>query len=209
MRAWNPSSRWVAGPGARHSRLEDGPLLATSACDVQALVEFYVSGRCVDSSGRGRPSPRKPTAGSPSARASRRAWRRRAMPATARPWGSNGAMGRASPGWGPQLQLFSWFDTDVQVPLSSSTTARSRAYSYEAPLGGHTRYAWVRGRSAITADLVGGLYAQLVPGWTRRRWRAGHSAWAPRESSPRRPTRSVFKPEVQVWSGSASTSGSG
>jgi hypothetical protein len=64
-------------------------------------------------------------------------------------------LGHAIPGWGPQLQLFSWFDTDVQVALTDSTTL-DPGHIRMRPLMAGYGYTWVRGRSAITADLVGG-----------------------------------------------------
>jgi|SRR4051812_15641171 len=63
-------------------------------------------------------------------------------------------IGHAIPGWGPQVSLFSWFDTDVQRPIG--TGVLDPGHIRIRPLLGGYGYTWVRRRTAITADLVAG-----------------------------------------------------
>jgi hypothetical protein len=106
-------------------------------------------------------------------------------------------LGHATPGWGPQLQLFSWFDTDVQVALTDSTTL-DPGHIRMRPLMAGYGYTWVRGRTAITADLVGGyslnsfrLDSAALEEYSQRLGATGVESEATNAF--------CLKPEVQVW----------
>jgi hypothetical protein len=64
-------------------------------------------------------------------------------------------IGHEHEGWGWANSFFSWFDTDIQQPttLSASDLGRLRIRPFMFGYG----YTRIRGRAAITADLVGGF----------------------------------------------------
>jgi hypothetical protein len=106
-------------------------------------------------------------------------------------------LGHASPGWGPQLSLFSWFDTDVQLALTDSTTVDPGHIRIRPLMAGYG-YTWVRGRTAITADLVGGyslnsfrLDSAALEEYSQRLGATGIESEATNAF--------CLKPEVQVW----------
>jgi hypothetical protein len=106
-------------------------------------------------------------------------------------------LGAARPGWGWETSLFSWFDTDVQVPLTSSTTV-DPGHIRMRPLMAGYGYTWVRGRTAITADLVAGyslnsfrLDSAALQEYSQRLGAAGIESEATNAF--------CVKPEVQVW----------
>lgn len=105
-------------------------------------------------------------------------------------------IGHAIAGWGPQLSLFSWFDTDVQRPIGAGTI--DPGHIRIRPLLAGYGYTWVRRRTAITADVVGGyslnsfrLDSAALAEYERLLGASGieseaTNAWA-------------IKPEVQAW----------
>jgi hypothetical protein len=82
-------------------------------------------------------------------------------------------LGYARPGWAWQTSLFNWFDTGVQGQVATSTF--DLGHVRIRPIMAGYGYTWVRGRSAITADLVGGytlnsfrLDSEALAGYERR-----------------------------------------
>jgi hypothetical protein len=104
--------------------------------------------------------------------------------------------GHATPGWGWQTSLFGWFDTDVQGPLAGSPI--DLGHVRIRPIMAGYGYTWVRGRTAITADLVGGytlnsfrLDSTALVDYSRRLGATGIESEATNAFAA--------KPEVQVW----------
>jgi len=104
--------------------------------------------------------------------------------------------GHATPGWGWQTSLFGWFDTDVQGLLATSTF--DLGHVRVRPIMAGYGYTWVRGRTAITADLVGGytlnsfrLDSTALAEYSRR---LGAAAVASEATNA-----FAVKPEIQVW----------
>jgi hypothetical protein len=57
--------------------------------------------------------------------------------------------------WGWAYSFFGWFDTDLQQSSLASATSLGRLRVRPIMLG--YGYTWIRGRAAVTADLVGGF----------------------------------------------------
>ena len=105
-------------------------------------------------------------------------------------------LGYATPGWGWQTSLFSWFDTDVRGSIAMSTF--DLGHVRIRPIMAGYGYTWVRGRTAITADLVGGytlnsfrLDSAALAEYARRLGATGIDSEATNAFA--------VKPEVQVW----------
>ena len=105
-------------------------------------------------------------------------------------------LGHGTPGWGWQTSLFNWFDTDVQGPVAATTF--DLGHVRVRPIMAGYGYSWVRGRTAITADLVGGytlnsfrLDATALAEYARRLGATGIESEATNAFA--------VKPEVQVW----------
>jgi len=105
-------------------------------------------------------------------------------------------LGHGTPGWGWQLQLFSWFDTNVQGPVS--TTTLELGHVRVRPIMAGYGYTWVHRRAAITADLVAGyslnsfrLDAPALAEYASRLGATGIESEATNAFA--------VKPEVQVW----------
>ena len=105
-------------------------------------------------------------------------------------------LGYAVPGWGWQNSIFSWFDTGVQGTIG--TTLVELGDMRLRPIMVGYGYTWVRGRRAITADLVGGyafnsfkMDAAAVQEYSRQRGATGVEAEGTNSFA--------LKPEVQVW----------
>ena len=105
-------------------------------------------------------------------------------------------LGYATPGWGWQNSIFSWFDSGVQGSIGSATVdlGNLRVRPIMAGYG----YTWVRGRAAITADLVGGysfnsfkLDPEAIQEYARARGATGIDAEGTNAFA--------LKPEVQLW----------
>jgi hypothetical protein len=98
-------------------------------------------------------------------------------------------------GWGWAYSFFGWFDTDIQQPpaVSSSDLGRLRVRPLMLGYG----YTKIRGRAAITADVVGGyslnsfyLDSSTIADYQRRRASDIHG-----EAT----NTFVVKPELAVW----------
>jgi hypothetical protein len=105
-------------------------------------------------------------------------------------------LGHAKPGWGPQDAIFSWFDTDVQGTIGTGPVALGNLRM--RPIMAGYGYTWVRGRAAITGDLVGGyslnsfkLDSSAVQEYSRRLGATGIDAEATNAFA--------LKPEFQIW----------
>lgn len=105
-------------------------------------------------------------------------------------------VGHAKPGWGWQDSIFDWFNTEVQGPIGSGTVELGQLRV--RPLMAGYGYTWVRGRAAITADLVGGytfnsfkLDPRALDEYARRLGATGVEAEGTNALA--------VKPEVQVW----------
>ena len=105
-------------------------------------------------------------------------------------------LGYAIPGWGWQNSIFSWFDTGVQGTVGPGTIDLGNLRVRPVMVG--YGYTWVRGRTAITADLVGGyafnsftMDPAAVQEYARRRGATGIEAEGTNAFA--------IKPEVQVW----------
>jgi hypothetical protein len=63
-------------------------------------------------------------------------------------------IGHELPGWGGQYSFLSWFDTGVHEAIAARTIdlGQLRVRPIMAGYG----YTWIRGRAALTADLLGG-----------------------------------------------------
>jgi hypothetical protein len=105
-------------------------------------------------------------------------------------------LGHAVPGWGWQNSIFSWSDTGVEGSIGPSTVDLGNLRVRPIMVG--YGYTWVRGRTAITADLVGGysfnsfkMDTAAVQEYSRRRGAFGVEAEGTNAFA--------LKPEVQVW----------
>jgi hypothetical protein len=105
-------------------------------------------------------------------------------------------LGHATPGWGWQTSLFGWFDTDVEGPVATSRI--DLGHVRVRPIMAGYGYTWVRGRTAITADLVGGytlnsfrLDGPALADYAQRLGATGVESEATNAFA--------LKPEVQVW----------
>jgi hypothetical protein len=105
-------------------------------------------------------------------------------------------LGHTRPGWGVENSIFSWFDTDVQGTIGHS--ALQLGNMRIRPIMAGYGYTWVRGRAAITGDLVGGysfnslkLDASAAQEYSRRLGATGIDAEATNALA--------LKPEIQVW----------
>jgi hypothetical protein len=104
-------------------------------------------------------------------------------------------LGHERPGWGPEVSFFSWFDTDVQQPPEPrAELGQLRIRPIMAGYG----YTWSRGRTTLTADVVGGFAINSFD----------LDAAAAQEYQTRRGAQNlhtsasnslVVKPELQVW----------
>jgi len=102
-------------------------------------------------------------------------------------------LGHQHEGWGWEYSFFSWFDTDLQAQPTVPTSGRLRIRPIMAGYG----YTWTRGRSAITADLLGGYAFNSF-----HLDSAATSAYLARGASPidaEATNTFVVKPEVQLW----------
>lgn len=63
-------------------------------------------------------------------------------------------IGHEQQGWGSQYSLFGWFDAGIHQPIATQLVdfGKLRVRPIMAGYG----YTWIRGRAAITADVVGG-----------------------------------------------------
>ena len=105
-------------------------------------------------------------------------------------------LGYATPGGGWQNSIFSWFDTGVHGTIGSSPLELGNMRVRPIMVG--YGYTWVRGRTAVTADLVGGyslnsfkLDPAAVEEYGRRRGATGIDSEATNAFA--------VKPEVQIW----------
>jgi len=105
-------------------------------------------------------------------------------------------LGHAMEGWGVQNSIFSWFDTDVQGTIGPGVVGLGNMRI--RPIMAGYGYTWVRGRAAITGDLVGGysfnsfkLDSFAVQEYSRRLGATGIEAEATNAFA--------LKPEIQVW----------
>ena len=128
------------------------------------------------------------------------------MSVTMRPTGSENTSGGADVGfemrighernaWGWQTSFFNWFDTGVSGPIGGRTSDLGEIRIRPIMVGyGYTR---LRGRAAITADVVGG-YAfnsfQLDPSASANYLRLGATV-----TSSEVTNTFAVKPEVLVW----------
>jgi hypothetical protein len=105
-------------------------------------------------------------------------------------------LGYATPGWGWQNSIFSWFDTGVQGTIGPGAIELGNLRVRPIMVG--YGYTWVRGRTAITGDLVGGytlnsfeLDPAALQEYARRRGATGIEAEGTNAFA--------LKPEIQVW----------
>ena len=105
-------------------------------------------------------------------------------------------LGYATPGWGWQNSIFSWFDSGVRGSIGTGTVELGNLRVRPIMVG--YGYTWVRGRAAVTADLVGGysfnsfkLDPAAVEEYARRRGATGIDSEGTNAFA--------IKPEVQVW----------
>lgn len=104
-------------------------------------------------------------------------------------------LGHETGGWGPQVSLFNWFDTDVdqQIRLQRVNLGILRVRPVMAGYG----YTWIRGRTAITGDLVGGFAFNsfhLDPDATAEYQRLGATGIQTEVTNT-----FALKPEAQIW----------
>jgi hypothetical protein len=105
-------------------------------------------------------------------------------------------LGHQRPGWGPETSFFSWFDTDVQQSVAGrqSELGQLRIRPIMAGYG----YTWNRGRTTLTADVVGGFafnsFDLSEASATELRARLGTSSLRTSASNT-----FVVKPEAQIW----------
>src|SRR5579862_9324510 len=64
-------------------------------------------------------------------------------------------LGHETEGWGWHVSLFDWVDTPVQQPLRPDVLSNPGSLRIRPLMGGYG-YTWIRGRTAITTDLMGG-----------------------------------------------------
>jgi hypothetical protein len=113
-------------------------------------------------------------------------------------------LGYAVPGWGWQNSLFSWFDSAVVGTIAGAPGTAGAGTLFELgnmrlrPIMAGYGYTWVRGKTAITADLVGGyslnsfkIEPAALQEYSRRRGATGVEAEGTNSFA--------LKPEVQIW----------
>jgi hypothetical protein len=61
------------------------------------------------------------------------------------------------PGWGPEVSFFSWFNTDVQQPVTGPGRPSELGQLRIRPIMAGWGYTWTRGRTTVTADVLGGF----------------------------------------------------
>ena len=105
-------------------------------------------------------------------------------------------LGHQKQAWGMQTSLFNWFDSDVTqrtTVLRPDALGQLRIRPVMAGYG----YTWVRGRAAITADLVGGFAfnsLRIDPAAEAAYQRLGATGISAEATNT-----FAVKPEVQVW----------
>jgi len=106
-------------------------------------------------------------------------------------------IGHEREGWGPQYSFFNWFDTGVRYEPTAGRTIDLGQLRLRPIMAGYG-YTHLRGRAAITADLVGGYALNSFEldsgalGDYRDRLRAN-------AIESKATNTFVVKPEVQVW----------
>ena len=65
-------------------------------------------------------------------------------------------LGHEKQAWGWQTSLFNWFDSDVEQQTMALRPAALGELRIRPMMVGYG-YTWIRGRAAITTDLVGGF----------------------------------------------------
>jgi hypothetical protein len=105
-------------------------------------------------------------------------------------------LGHTKPGWGVENSVFGWFDTEVLGTIGPGTVQLGNMRI--RPIMAGYGYTWVRGRAAITGDLVGGysfnslkLDSSAVQEYSRRLGATRIDAEATNAFA--------LKPEIQVW----------
>jgi hypothetical protein len=105
-------------------------------------------------------------------------------------------LGHERQGWVPQVSFFNWFDTDVQQSVAgrSSELGQLRIRPIMAGYG----YTWIRGRTALTADVVGGFAINSfdLNAAAATEYQARLGATNLRTSAS---NTFAVKPEVQAW----------
>jgi len=104
-------------------------------------------------------------------------------------------LGHERQGWVPQLSLFSWFDTDVR---SGSSQSPELGELRVRPLLAGYGYTWARGRTTITADIVGGFAINSF-GLNATAEADYHSRLGAGNLRTSASNTFAVKPEVQVW----------
>jgi hypothetical protein len=106
-------------------------------------------------------------------------------------------IGHETAGWGWQYSFFGWFDTDVHYEPVRGQTADLGQLRIRPIMAGYG-YTWTRGRSTITADLVGG-YAFNSFHIDSVAMSDYESRLGARNLDTEATNTFVIKPEVQVW----------
>jgi hypothetical protein len=104
-------------------------------------------------------------------------------------------LGHERPGWGPEVSLFSWFDTDVQQSVAGRQSGLGQLRI--RPIMAGYGYTWSRSRTTITADVVGGFAINsfdLDDAAASELARLGTTTLKTSASNV-----FVVKPEAQIW----------
>jgi hypothetical protein len=105
-------------------------------------------------------------------------------------------IGHEGQGWTWQHSFFNWFDTGVQEPIAERTVALG--HLRVRPIMAGYGYTWIRGRAAITADLLGGytLNSFALDGAAQAEYSQRLGAT---RVDPEATNALAIKPEIQVW----------
>ena len=105
-------------------------------------------------------------------------------------------LGHQKEAWGWQTSLFNWFSSDVEQQTTVSRPAALGQLRIRPMMVGYG-YTWIRGRAAITTDLVGGFAfnsLKIDPAAA-----VAYSQLGATGISVEATNTFAVKPEVQVW----------
>ena len=105
-------------------------------------------------------------------------------------------LGHQKEAWGWQTSLFNWFNSDVTQQTTVSRPADLGPLRIRPIMVGYG-YTWVRGRAAVTTDLLGGFAfnsLHLDPAAA-----AAYAQLGATDISAEATNTFAVKPEVQVW----------
>jgi hypothetical protein len=105
-------------------------------------------------------------------------------------------LGHEKQAWGWQVTLFNWFDSDVEQRTTPSRPTELGQLRIRPMMVGYG-YTWIRGRAAITTDVVGGIAFNSLH--IDRAAAMEYERLGATDVSLEATNTFAAKPEVQVW----------